>query len=160
MVPPGYLLGQVAAPRPEEPEEPLYVNAKQVSPLSIGSTQSNCLDHVFCLLSGAPYWVQASFTLSTFNLIQPGLLEFASFPPFNKPMYCFPLASSLSSLYLFLLCDGRCQSAKMLPCLFPLGRDPEQKQRKEKDERLPQNDWSAWGCLSAYERLDHCNVLA
>ncbi|KAF9094401.1 hypothetical protein BGX29_004269 [Mortierella sp. GBA35] len=32
MMPPGYVLGQVAAPRPEEPEEPLYVNAKQVSP--------------------------------------------------------------------------------------------------------------------------------
>lgn len=32
MVPPGYILGQVA-PRVEEPEEPLYVNAKQVSPL-------------------------------------------------------------------------------------------------------------------------------
>lgn len=31
MMPPGYVLGQVAAPRPEEPEEPLYVNAKQVS---------------------------------------------------------------------------------------------------------------------------------
>ncbi|KAG0378222.1 Transcriptional activator [Mortierella sp. AD032] len=29
MMPPGYVLGQVAAPRPEEPEEPLYVNAKQ-----------------------------------------------------------------------------------------------------------------------------------
>ncbi|KAG0023198.1 Transcriptional activator [Podila clonocystis] len=29
MVPPGYILGQVAAPRVEEPEEPLYVNAKQ-----------------------------------------------------------------------------------------------------------------------------------
>ncbi|KAG0222748.1 Transcriptional activator [Mortierella sp. GBA43] len=29
MVPPGYVIGQVAAPRMEEPEEPLYVNAKQ-----------------------------------------------------------------------------------------------------------------------------------
>ncbi|KAG0223093.1 hypothetical protein BGX31_008713 [Mortierella sp. GBA43] len=29
MVPPGYVLGQVVPPRPEEPEEPLYVNAKQ-----------------------------------------------------------------------------------------------------------------------------------
>ncbi|KAF9993104.1 Transcriptional activator [Modicella reniformis] len=29
MVPPGYVIGQVAAPRVEEPEEPLYVNAKQ-----------------------------------------------------------------------------------------------------------------------------------
>ena len=34
MMPPGYVLGQVAAPRPEEPEEPLYVNAKQVSVFS------------------------------------------------------------------------------------------------------------------------------
>lgn len=30
-MPPGYVLGQVVPPRPEEPEEPLYVNAKQVS---------------------------------------------------------------------------------------------------------------------------------
>ncbi|KAF9138022.1 hypothetical protein BGX30_009660 [Mortierella sp. GBA39] len=29
MMPPGYVLGQVASPRVEEPEEPLYVNAKQ-----------------------------------------------------------------------------------------------------------------------------------
>ncbi|KAK3819545.1 MAG: CCAAT-binding transcription factor (CBF-B/NF-YA) subunit B-domain-containing protein [Benniella sp.] len=29
MVPPGYVIGQMAAPRVEEPEEPLYVNAKQ-----------------------------------------------------------------------------------------------------------------------------------
>ncbi|KAF9413428.1 hypothetical protein BGZ94_000729 [Podila epigama] len=29
MVPPGYILGQVAAPQVEEPDEPLYVNAKQ-----------------------------------------------------------------------------------------------------------------------------------
>ncbi|KAF9202427.1 Transcriptional activator [Haplosporangium sp. Z 27] len=29
MIPPGYVLGQVAPPRAEEPEEPLYVNAKQ-----------------------------------------------------------------------------------------------------------------------------------
>ncbi|KAF8935594.1 Transcriptional activator [Dissophora ornata] len=29
MMPPGYVIGQVAAPRVEEPEEPLYVNAKQ-----------------------------------------------------------------------------------------------------------------------------------
>ncbi|KAF9957929.1 hypothetical protein BGZ72_001154 [Mortierella alpina] len=29
MLPPGYVLSQVAAPRAEEPEEPLYVNAKQ-----------------------------------------------------------------------------------------------------------------------------------
>ncbi|KAI1317278.1 Transcriptional activator [Mortierella claussenii] len=29
MIPPGYMLGQVAPPRAEEPEEPLYVNAKQ-----------------------------------------------------------------------------------------------------------------------------------
>ncbi|KAG9324036.1 hypothetical protein KVV02_004713 [Mortierella alpina] len=31
MLPPGYVLSQVATPRAEEPEEPLYVNAKQVS---------------------------------------------------------------------------------------------------------------------------------
>ncbi|CAO3575141.1 unnamed protein product [Mortierella alpina] len=29
MIPPGYVLGQVEQPRAEEPEEPLYVNAKQ-----------------------------------------------------------------------------------------------------------------------------------
>ncbi|KAF9436622.1 Transcriptional activator, partial [Entomortierella beljakovae] len=29
MMPPGYVIGQVAPPRVEEPEEPLYVNAKQ-----------------------------------------------------------------------------------------------------------------------------------
>ncbi|KAI7820704.1 CCAAT-binding transcription factor (CBF-B/NF-YA) subunit B-domain-containing protein [Gamsiella multidivaricata] len=29
MMPPGYVIGQVATPRIEEPEEPLYVNAKQ-----------------------------------------------------------------------------------------------------------------------------------
>ncbi|KAF9982034.1 hypothetical protein BGZ79_006021, partial [Entomortierella chlamydospora] len=29
MIPPGYVLGQVAPARVEEPEEPLYVNAKQ-----------------------------------------------------------------------------------------------------------------------------------
>ncbi|KAF9366766.1 Transcriptional activator [Mortierella sp. NVP85] len=29
MMPPGYVLGQVVPPRAEEPEEPLYVNAKQ-----------------------------------------------------------------------------------------------------------------------------------
>lgn len=36
MMSPGYVLGQVAAPRPEEPEEPLYVNAKQVSTNGVG----------------------------------------------------------------------------------------------------------------------------
>ncbi|KAG0314663.1 Transcriptional activator [Dissophora globulifera] len=29
MMPPGYMIGQVTTPRVEEPEEPLYVNAKQ-----------------------------------------------------------------------------------------------------------------------------------
>lgn len=43
MVPPGYILGQVAAPRVEEPEEPLYVNAKQVSVCLVVSQSSQCI---------------------------------------------------------------------------------------------------------------------
>lgn len=51
MVPPGYILGQVAAPRVEEPEEPLYVNAKQVSVCLF-------LVYIFSFLSEGVHYLQ------------------------------------------------------------------------------------------------------
>ncbi|KAG0355232.1 hypothetical protein BGZ54_001251, partial [Gamsiella multidivaricata] len=46
MMPPGYVIGQVATPRIEEPEEPLYVNAKQVSipPLQLFLAHLSAMD--------------------------------------------------------------------------------------------------------------------